>query len=85
MGVMPTTQTLSNLETMLANSATLKNKNEASRPTKRERQMYEYTTSDEEHDEEWEIFSLSEYSSNYDFDDVVSIKYESNLDTMYAD
>ncbi|KAF8662346.1 hypothetical protein AX16_001185 [Volvariella volvacea WC 439] len=78
-------QTLSNLEMMLANSATLKDKDEVSRPTKRKRQMYEYTTSDKERNEEWEIFGLSEHSSNYDSNDVVSIRYESDPDTMYAD
>ncbi|KAF8656992.1 hypothetical protein AX16_002299 [Volvariella volvacea WC 439] len=85
MDAMPTTQILSNLETMLANSATLKDKDEASRPTKRKRQMYEYTTSDKEHDEEQEIFGLSKHSNDYDFDDVVLIGYESDPDAMYAD
>ncbi|KAF8637769.1 hypothetical protein AX16_010746 [Volvariella volvacea WC 439] len=70
---------------MLANSATLKDKDEVSRPTKRKRQMYEYTTSDEEHNEEQEIFSLSEHSSDYNSNDVVSIGYESDPNAMYAD
>ncbi|KAF8663526.1 hypothetical protein AX16_000935 [Volvariella volvacea WC 439] len=84
MDIMPTMQTLSNLEMMLANSATLKDKDEVSRPTKRKRQMYEYTTSDEECDEKQEIFGLSEHSSNYDSDDVVLIGYESDPNAMYA-
>ncbi|KAF8659197.1 hypothetical protein AX16_001892 [Volvariella volvacea WC 439] len=78
-----TTQTLSNLETMLANSITLKDKDEASRPTKRKRQMYEYTTSDEERDKEQKIFGLSKHSSDYDSDDVVSIRYVSDPEYVF--
>ena len=45
--------------------------------------MYEYTTSDEERDEEREIFGLSEHSSDYDSDDVVSIGYESDPEYVF--